>query len=698
MSNWSKSLQILDLHRTSFSGGIPNSISEAKVLSYLDLSGCNFNGEISDFETHSNPLITGQLVPNCVFNNITQQTWSSNSFTNVCTNTPLRNLIHVDLSHNSFTGIIPSWIYSLPNLKYLYLSDNDFSGFMRDFRSNSLEVLYLNYNNLQGEISESIYRQLNLKYLGLESNNMSGVLDLDMLSRIPSLSVLQISNNSQLSIFSTNVSSSNITHVDMASLNNLGKIPYFLRNQKNLETLYLSNNQIVGKIPQWFSELSDLYFLDLSHNFLSSGIELLLTMPKLETVLLDSNLFNNLPVPMLLPSTMTVFSVSNNNISGSVHPSICQASNLSFLDLSNNSLSGELPSCLSNMTNLHTLILKSNNNFSGVIPIPPSIVNYIASENQFVGKIPHSICLALDGLHILSLSNNRMSYFPHWLKAALNLQVLILRSNGFYGHINNSFTKDSFSNLQIIDLSRNYFSGPWPSKFFNNMRAIQKVENQKSNSFVEDVFYRNSIVISLKGLEQNLGRNLFIWKTIDLSSNDFNGEIPKEIGTLRSLVGLNLSHNKLSGGIPTSLGNLSNLEWLDLSSNELFGSIPPQLVSLTFLSCLNLSQNQLSGPIPKGKQFDTFENSSYFGNIGLCGSPLPKCDADQSDHKSQLLQKEQEEDDSSEKGIWVKAVFTGYGCGIVFGIFIGYVVFKCGRPMWIVAKVEGKRAQKDPNI
>nr|ADN34092.1 hypothetical protein [Cucumis melo subsp. melo] len=230
------------------------------------------------------------------------------------------------------------------------------------------------------------------------------------------------------------------------------------------------------------------------------------------------------------------------------------------------------------------------------------------------------------------------------------------------------------------------------------MRAIQKVENQKSNSFVEDVFYRNSIVISLKGLEQNLGRNLFIWKTIDLSSNDFNGEIPKEIGTLRSLVGLNLSHNKLSGGIPTSLGNLSNLEWLDLSSNELFGSIPPQLVSLTFLSCLNLSQNQLSGPIPKGKQFDTFENSSYFGNIGLCGSPLPKCDADQSDHKSQLLQKEQEEDDSSEKGIWVKAVFTGYGCGIVFGIFIGYVVFKCGRPMWIVAKVEGKRAQKDPNI
>lgn len=124
MSNWSKSLEFLDLYWTNFTGGIPSSIGEAEDLRYLDLRFCNFNGEIAEsigkltqmpnFRIHSNPF--KGLIPDCVFN-LAQQA-SSTSFANVCYDT-ISNLIHLNLRNNSFTGVLPSWLYSFPTLKYM---------------------------------------------------------------------------------------------------------------------------------------------------------------------------------------------------------------------------------------------------------------------------------------------------------------------------------------------------------------------------------------------------------------------------------------------------------------------------------------------------------------------------------------------------------------------------------------------------
>ncbi|KAK7381189.1 hypothetical protein VNO78_33719 [Psophocarpus tetragonolobus] len=50
--------------------------------------------------------------------------------------------------------------------------------------------------------------------------------------------------------------------------------------------------------------------------------------------------------------------------------------------------------------------------------------------------------------------------------------------------------------------------------------------------------------------------------------------------------------------------------------------------NLGFLSYLNLSLNNLSGKLPVGSSIETFDNSSFVGNIGLCGLPLTnKCKA-----------------------------------------------------------------------
>ncbi|GKV38665.1 hypothetical protein SLEP1_g46554 [Rubroshorea leprosula] len=182
---------------------------------------------------------------------------------------------------------------------------------------------------------------------------------------------------------------------------------------------------------------------------------------------------------------------------------------------------------------------------------------------------------------------------------------------------------------------------------------------------------------------------LTTFTSIDLSNNKFGGEIPELIGKLSYLKGHNLSHNKLTSPISPSLGNLKILEWLDLSSNTLVGKIPDEWVSLTQLSLLNLSNNHLVGCIPEGNHFSTFGNDSYEGNLGLSGIPLSKsCDGIGTPQSSF-----QDKDELCRFG-W-RVVVLGYGYGIVFGLLMGYHVFRTGKPNWFVSLFHGRPSQSD---
>lgn len=88
---------------------------------------------------------------------------------------------------------------------------------------------------------------------------------------------------------------------------------------------------------------------------------------------------------------------------------------------------------------------------------------------------------------------------------------------------------------------------------------------------------------------------------LDLSDNEFNGEIPVEIGELKLLSGtLNLSFNHFSGKIPKSLGNL------------------PLAVNF------DLRENNLSGEIPQTGTFVNQGPTAFLNNPLLCGFPLQK--------------------------------------------------------------------------
>lgn len=125
-----------------------------------------------------------------------------------------------------------------------------------------------------------------------------------------------------------------------------------------------------------------------------------------------------------------------------------------------------------------------------------------------------------------------------------------------------------------------------------------------SSPYIPNVYYRDSVTVTVKGKEHELVKILRIFTTIDFSFNNLQGVIPEAIGELKSLRILNLSHNALSGLIPSSVGDLKKLESLDLSINSLDGKIPQQLASLSFLAYLNLANNHLVEMIPRGTQLD----------------------------------------------------------------------------------------------
>ncbi|KAL8552171.1 hypothetical protein ACS0TY_001020 [Phlomoides rotata] len=617
----------LYLDHNDIIGIMPSSLANMSQLQVLDISYNALTGRIPSTVTNMSQLLWMDV--------------SSNKLTGPFPSTAgdgLQKLTHMVLSHNSIQGMVPSWLLTLPSLQRLDLSSNKLTGEIENFNSESLSDIDL-------------------------SNNLLNI-ELHSFSNLTQIGSLRLSHNTvtEQGLKVVNVSLPNLHELELSSCG-IKEFPDLLRNL-SLSTLDLSNNKIHGPIPSWFN--FQLAILNLSNNHLTH-------LPYLPQQQIEYFLYLDL---------------HSNSLQDTIPLFICNMSQLAILDLSNNKLRGSIPECIGTFSYALEVLDLRRNKLHGKIPTTIGGTNYALSNlvlngNHLEGALPRSLASCTQ-LEVLDVGNNKIQdTFPSWLQNLTGLKVLILKSNCFHGSISPPLSNiNSFSSLQIIDVSHNNFTGILPEKLFARLQGMKKQDEAATFAiYLGSDLYQYSMTLSVKGADREFTRVLSTFTTIDLSSNNFEGTIPESITHLTVLRLLNLSYNSFSGTIPPALGLMMNLEELDLSSNQLRGGIPQALTNLTFLAILNLSFNHLVGPIPKGNQFQTFSNESYVGNSGLCGYPLTRsCGGE---HPSPGVSEEEDEDYGFMMGFTWKTVVIGYGCGIVLGFILGNVMISAKKPKWV---------------
>ncbi|KAA3472503.1 receptor-like protein 12 [Gossypium australe] len=651
-------LSSLDLSYVDLASPIPSVLANLSSLTSLNLDSCGLQGmfplaifQLPKLETiwlERNSDLKGYLPEFNFSTKLKELAFFTGSVPSTLGNLP--NLKFLNLGYNSFTGELPSinaktfYLYiislsiylklkvllncyftgsvppTLGNLTKLYWLDlqiNYFTGVIPSELTNLTQLTFLNLkgNMLQGSVPSSISRLEKLNSFDCDDNRLGGLLEMDAFLELKDLQCLFLSLN-DFTLVSRNDSNATRPQAQLVNIGlrycHLREFPYFLRHQHGLQLLDLSSNNIQGKIPQWMSKVSveTLLFLDLSNNSLTGFDEFPLVLPWSKLIYLKLD-SNILRGSLPVPPLSTVFySVSNNSLNGEIPEQLCNLSSLSILDFSYNNISGGIPVCLSNFSK-SLLVLK-------------------VRSNQLDGPIPSGWATG-NRLKMIDLSKNKLQEkIPKSLMECKLLEYLDLGNN----QIRDAFPSwlGSLPELNILILSSNAFYGRIENPKLNlivfpKLQIIDLSHNRFNGTLPWGYFERWISMSSLDG--KNSPTPKYMGESFDMRLNVI--QVPRDYDysmtitnkgmemkypkIIRTLVAIDFSGNRFDGEIPESIGKLKELRLLNFSNNNLVGGIPVAIGKLIILEALDLSQNKLEGRIPKelGTQltFLAFLNVSY---------------------------------------------------------------------------------------
>lgn len=452
-------------------------------------------------------------------------------------------------------------------------------------------------------------------------------------------------------------------------------------SNSHISKLYFVSNGLAGTLPDdMLDGFTGLEEVSLGNGAISGTLPASLVCGSSATehirhlAVYNNNLTGNLPRQTCFmnrssSAAWTIFSVSNNSISGTIPPALLcsspSADNNINIYLGFNKLSGTLPSqvCFLNRSSNAALQLLElvSNAVSGTVPPGVLCGNPAANQlstinignNHFSGTLPHQACLlnrsADAALGFFAASDNLISgTIPEALvcgtPAAEQMIFVDLGVNCLSGVLPSQtcfMNRSSKASLQFFNINNNTVSGTIPPamvcgtpaaesmqtlSLFNNAGisgtlpdhaclAARSPNSSLTSFYVSNVSISGTIPSSM--LCGNPAANAM--RDIHIGNSFLSGTLPSNLcfksRTSPLLAAISVSASLLSGSIPDELVCGTHLTLFACSDCKLSGTLPPCLnLNATAMNVLDVQRNNLKGVVPDIQQWAMLEVLTLSGN------------------------------------------------------------------------------------